>query len=57
MQEEVNQVNQEQEQPGTATLIRYCRRCHRKLKSEVSMKLGYGPICLRHVEAKQEAAQ
>lgn len=47
---------QQAEQPQ-GTLIRYCRRCHRRLKSEASMKIGYGPICLRHVEAKQEAAK
>jgi hypothetical protein len=62
MQEEVNQVNQEQEQeqPGTATLIRHCRRCHRRLKSEASMKIGYGQVCLRHITSKQaerEAAE
>jgi hypothetical protein len=26
-------------------LIRYCRRCHRKLRNPDSMQRGYGPIC------------
>jgi hypothetical protein len=28
-----------------APLTRYCRRCHRKLKSKKAMRLGYGKIC------------
>jgi hypothetical protein len=38
---------------NAATLTRYCRRCHRKLKSERSMKLGFGPICI--MKEAQEA--
>lgn len=44
----------EQEQPEgeqKEALTRYCRRCHRRLKSEASMKIGYGPICLKKVAA------
>jgi hypothetical protein len=29
-----------------AELHRYCRRCHRRLKSERSMKAGFGPVCI-----------
>lgn len=32
-----------------AELHRYCRRCHRKLKQERAMKLGYGKICYAKV--------
>ena len=34
-----------------ATLNRYCRRCHRKLKAKISLESGYGPTCLKkHLE-------
>ena len=34
-----------------ATLARYCRRCHRRLKAKISMETGYGPVCLKkHLE-------
>jgi hypothetical protein len=36
----------DQEGENAATLTRYCRRCRRKLRSERSMKLGLGPICI-----------
>ena len=36
-----------------AELYRYCRRCHRKLKSPVAMKAGYGKVCFRKIQ--QEA--
>jgi hypothetical protein len=38
---------QEQGVQPAPQLIRYCRRCHRKLRNEDSMKKGYGPICLQ----------
>jgi hypothetical protein len=28
-----------------AQLTRYCRRCHKKLKSEKAMRAGYGKVC------------
>jgi len=39
-----------------AELIRYCRRCGRKLKLESSMKAGYGRICIQKEQLEQEAA-
>ena len=34
-----------------ASLTRYCRRCHRRLKAKISMECGYGPQCLKkHLE-------
>jgi hypothetical protein len=39
--------------PNEAELTRYCVRCHRKLKSEASMKAGMGPVCKKRTE--QEA--
>jgi len=30
-----------------AELHRYCERCHRKLKDPISMKAGYGPVCMK----------
>jgi hypothetical protein len=38
-----------------AELIRYCRRCGRKLKLESSMKAGYGRICIQKEQQEQEA--
>jgi hypothetical protein len=32
-----------------AELHRYCRRCHRRLKSEKSMKAGFGPVCFAKI--------
>jgi len=32
-----------------AQLTRYCRRCHRRLKSETSMRIGFGPTCAKKV--------
>lgn len=26
---------------------KYCKRCHRELKSEKSKKLGYGDVCYK----------
>lgn len=26
---------------------KYCKRCHRELKSEKSRKLGYGDVCYK----------
>lgn len=40
---------------GEAQLARYCRRCHRRLRSEASMKLGFGPICAGKTTKLQEA--
>ncbi len=39
-----------------AELIRFCRRCGRKLKLESSMKAGYGRICIKKEQQEQEAA-
>lgn len=25
--------------------VKYCRRCHRKLKDDKSRQLGFGPVC------------
>ena len=38
-----------------AELIRYCKRCGRKLKLESSMKAGYGRICIQKEQQEQEA--
>jgi len=38
-----------------AELIRFCRRCGRKLKLESSMKAGYGRICIKKEQQEQEA--
>jgi len=38
-------VQQQLSQP--AELHRYCRRCHRRLSNEESMKRGFGPICFQ----------
>jgi hypothetical protein len=40
-----------------AQLIRYCRRCHRKLRNEASMKQGYGPICIQKELLDMKAAR
>lgn len=37
---------------GEAPLSRYCRRCHRKLKSEKAMRIGYGKICAQKVRGE-----
>ncbi|MCK9570825.1 DUF6011 domain-containing protein [Candidatus Pacearchaeota archaeon] len=37
---------------GEAPLSRYCRRCHRKLRSEKAMKTGYGPVCIKKMMQK-----
>ena len=38
-----------------ATLVRYCRRCHRRLKAKISMETGYGPVCLlKHLHGIDE---
>ena len=40
-----------------ATPIRYCRRCHRRLKAKASMEVGYGPTCLlKHLHGIDGAA-
>ena len=36
-----------------ATLTRYCRRCHRRLKAKISMESGYGPVCMKKHIADQ----
>jgi len=38
-----------------AELIRFCKRCSRKLKLESSMKAGYGRICIQKEQQEQEA--
>lgn len=30
-----------------------CRRCHRKLKDNISIKLGFGPVCYQKYLQKQ----
>jgi len=30
-------------------LSRYCRRCHRRLRSEKAMRLGFGAVCARKI--------
>jgi len=35
-----------------AELYRYCRRCHRKLKSEKWMVIGYGPVCFKKINQR-----
>jgi len=37
-----------------AVLVRYCRRCGRKLKSESSLKRGLGPTCARKEKKQKE---
>jgi len=44
--------NQEQ-LPEEAQLHRHCRRCHRKLKSPVAMKVGYGRVCAKKARHEQ----
>lgn len=43
-----------------AELCRYCRRCHRRLKAERAMRLGYGKVCyakvLKEALAEKESA-
>lgn len=34
---------------GEVPLSRYCRRCHRQLKSEKAMQAGYGRICAKKI--------
>jgi hypothetical protein len=41
---------------NVAALTCYCRRCHRKLRNEESMKRGFGPICFQR-EAQDHAAE
>jgi len=41
------------EPSNEAQLQRYCGRCHRKLKSEASMKAGFGPVCAKKELAKK----
>lgn len=33
--------------------IKYCKRCHRKLKGEKSRQLGYGVICFNKIKNKK----
>lgn len=37
-----------------APLSRYCRRCHRKLKSEKAMRAGYGKVCIKKMMQKAQ---
>ncbi len=30
--------------------INYCKRCHRKLKDDKAIQLGYGPICYSKIK-------
>lgn len=47
----------EQQQLGQpAELCRYCRRCHRRLKAERAMRLGYGRICYLKVKSESNDA-
>lgn len=32
----------------------YCKRCGRKLKDEISKKIGYGPSCLKKEKPKNK---
>ena len=35
--------------------IKYCKRCHRKLKDEKSKELGFGKICYKkYIQANQK---
>lgn len=36
---------------------KYCGRCNRKLKSEKSRELGFGPVCKRKHDADLAAQQ
>jgi hypothetical protein len=38
-------------------LNRFCRRCHRKLKNERSMQIGYGPVCVLKEVAQRRATK
>lgn len=33
--------------------VKYCRRCHRKLKDEESKRLGYGKICYSKINKRR----
>lgn len=37
------------QETGEAQLSRYCRRCHRKLRSEKALRAGYGRVCASKV--------
>jgi len=37
-----------------AELHRYCRRCHRRLKSAAAMKAGFGRVCLKKHRSEGE---
>ena len=30
--------------------IKYCKRCHRPLKDEISKKCGYGKVCFSKIK-------
>lgn len=35
----------------------YCKRCGRKLKTERSIKIGYGPVCFKKTFMKSSENQ
>lgn len=34
--------------------VKYCKRCNRELKSIESKEIGFGPVCLKKVQAMQK---
>ena len=42
---------------GEIPSTRYCRRCHRKLRTNASMRRGFGPICFEKECMETVAAQ
>lgn len=47
-------VAEVEEEKSTSMNTNLCRRCHRKLKDEESIKLGFGRICyLKYKQSKK----
>lgn len=42
---------------GEIPSSRYCRRCHRKLRTNASMRRGFGPVCFEKECMETVAAQ
>ena len=45
--QESNEQTKQLPCPNEVDLIRYCKRCHRKLKATASMKIGLGRVCAK----------
>lgn len=40
--------------PRSNESVKYCKRCHRKLKDSKSAELGFGKICYKKYIEKQQ---